>query len=410
MESLLIRFLGLMCVALLVVIGARRLRLPLAVALLVAGTLLGLAGWRTGFVLDSDLIYNGVLPLLLFEAAFDIRWHELRRDLVPVLVLATVGVLVSAAVVSAGMMFLLGWPRLPALLFGALIAATDPVAVIAMFKDAGMQGRFRLLVESESLLNDGVGAVLFALVVAAASNGGAMGALPAALTLALNVGGATLTGLICGIAVVAAAEQTADRLVKTALSVVAAYGSFQVAEHLHASGVLATVITGLIAANLGTAARSGANDGLASDHGYIAEFWDLAAFVANAALFLLIGLEMPAIDFGALGAVGIGAAVALVLAGRAAAVYPIGLAAHATRWRIPAVDLHVLWWGGLRGVLGIALALSLPPGTNHRPQIIIATFAVVAFSVLVQGGTMPWVLRRAARAHAAHIESDERPR
>ena len=198
-------------------------------------------------------IFDVILPPLLFEAALAIHWTELRRDALPVLTLATLGVVISAVVVAAGMVAILGWPIPSALVFGVLIAATDPVAVIAMFTDTGVKGRLRLLVESESLLNDGVAAVLFALVLgwAQTTGGEATTRSQVARALAVTAGGGILVGLLCGGAAIAVAGRTSDHLVETALTTVAAYGSFLAAEYFHLSGVLATVAAGLLMGNLG---------------------------------------------------------------------------------------------------------------------------------------------------------------
>ena len=172
MDVILLRTVGLLVVAIFVAIIARRIHLPYTVGLVLTGVVLALARIDTGVVLTREIIFDGILPPLLFEAALNIRWSELRRDAVPVLTLAILGVVISALVVAIGTASLLGWPVSSALVFGVLIAATDPVAVIAMFKDTGVKGRFRLLVESESLLNDGVAAVLFALVLGYAQAAG----------------------------------------------------------------------------------------------------------------------------------------------------------------------------------------------------------------------------------------------
>ncbi len=385
------------------------MRIPYTAGLIASGIALGFAGFHVDLVLRSDIIYHGALPLLLFEAAFALPWKELRRDLVPVLVLASVGVAVAAVVVSVGMRFALGWPWEAALIFGTLIAATDPVAVIALFKDAGQSGRFRLLVESESLLNDGFGAVLFAAVlVATQGDAGALDLQGLLGNLGIEIGGGILAGLACAIAAAAVAEQTADLAVHVTLTAVAAYGAFLLAENFHASSVIATVTAGLVVGNLEAARAKVIEPASPGGLALVGEFWDFAAFAANSLLFLLIGLEVARIDFSALGAAAIATAIVLVLVGRAAAVYPICLAFRVSRWRIPIEDQHVLWWGGLRGVLGLALALSLPPGTNHRVEIIIATFAVVVSSVLLQGGTMPGVLRRALARKAAAARQNGR--
>ncbi len=387
----------LLVVAIVVALLARRLCLPYTVGLVATGA--GLALWRvgTGTALTHEFIFNTILPPLLFEAALNIHWRELRRDALPVLALATFGVVISVLVVAVGMQRLAGWPWPPALVFGVLIAATDPVAIIAMFKDTGVSGRLRLLVESESLLNDGVAAVLFVLAVAWAQAGGAepVTAAHVALTLAVVAGGGVLVGLVCGGAAIVVAGRPADHLVEAALTAVAAYGSFLLAEHWHVSGVLATVAAGLLMGNRGVL-RADDQASLISERGraFVLDFWEFVAFLANSFVFLLIGLRVAAIPFQALGLPALLLAIGLVLAGRALAVYPLCLPFARSRWAVPAPQQHVLWWGGLRGALGLALALSLPRSLSLRDEVVIATFGVVAFSVLVQGLTMPWLLRR----------------
>ena len=176
-------------------------------------------------MLTHDFILDVILPPLLFEAAINIHWRPLSRDMLLVLTLSTLGVIVSAAFVAAGMAFLLSWPAMPALVFGVLIAATDPIAVIALFKDIGVTGRLRLLVESESLFNDGVAAVLFGLTLTWTQSlqGASMSGAMVALTLAKVAGGGVLIGIACGIVAIAFAWRTSDHPVETALTAVAAY-------------------------------------------------------------------------------------------------------------------------------------------------------------------------------------------
>ena len=246
-----ISFLG---IAIIVAIIARRMRLPYTVGLIFAGQGLALAGLgETGTMLTHDFIFNVILPPLLFEAALSIRWRELQQDMLPVLVLSTLGVVIAAVVVAAGMVKFLAWPAAPAVVFGVLIAATDPIAVLAMFKDTGIKGRLRLLVESESLFNDGVAAVLFALVLtwAQATGSSQLSTVAVGRTLAFMTGGGILAGVTCGAAAIALAGRTSDHLVQATLTAVAAYGSFLLAETFQFSGVLATVAAGLHMGNLG---------------------------------------------------------------------------------------------------------------------------------------------------------------
>ena len=394
MEYMLSHTVALLALAILTAILARRLRLPYTVGLVAAGAAVTFAHVDAGVELTHDIIFDAILPSLLFEAALNIHWSELRRDAAPVLTLAAGGVVISAIVVATGLTGFLGWPFASALVFGVLIAATDPIAVIAMFKDTGIKGRLRLLVESESLLNDGVAAVLFAIVVAFAQHTGEAASLVSAVTtLVVSTGGGVLTGLLCGGAAILVAGRTADYLVETALTLVAAYGSFFLAERLGMSGVLATVAAGLLMGNLG--ALGEAEKGLLSSRGreFVLAFWDFAAFIANSLIFLLIGLRVAGIEIQGFGWTRIFVIIALVLAGRALTVYPLSRLFRGSPQAIPLRKQHILWWGGLRGALSLGLALALPHTMPFRDNIIVAAFGVVAFSVVVQGLTMPLLLR-----------------
>jgi Na+:H+ antiporter len=395
MDLILSHTVDLLLAAIFVAIIARRVHLPYTVGLVVTGIGLALVRIETEVTLTHEFIFDVILPPLLFEAALAIQWTELRRDSLPVLTLATAGVLISAVVVAAGMVTILGWPTPFALVFGVLIAATDPVAVIAMFTDTGIKGRLRLLVESESLLNDGVAAVLFTLVLAwAQTTGGEATTLSQiAQTLVGTAGGGIPVGLVSGGAAIAVAGRTSDHLVETALTTVAAYGSFLAAEYFHLSSVLATVAAGLLMGNLGF---SGAPEGnLLSSRGreFVMAFWEFAAFIANSLIFLLIGVTVAGIPFSRLGLTALVVAIALVLIGRGLSVYPLCMIFRGSRWAIPIREQHILWWGGLRGALALALALSLPPSLGWRNEIVVAAFGVVVFSVVVQGLTMPPLLR-----------------
>jgi CPA1 family monovalent cation:H+ antiporter len=396
MDIALAHTIGFLGVAILVAILARRLSLPYTVGLVVTGIGLAMMRLETGAMLTHDFIFDLILPLLLFEAAISIHWRALSRDMLPVLTLSTLGVIVSAAFVAAGMSLLMSWPTEPALIFGVLIAATDPIAVIAMFKDIGITGRPRLLVESESLFNDGVAAVLFALALTwiQAPQDASMSGASVALALALVAGGGVLVGIACGIAAIAIAWRTSDHLVETTLTAVAAYGSFLLAESFHLSGVLATVAAGLVMGNLGVLREDEDRNALSSQgREFVVAFWEFAAFIANSLVFLLIGLRVAGVVFGEGSWATVLVAILLVLAGRAVTVYPLSLLFAKSRWAISLREQHILWWGGLRGALALALALSLPVSVPFNNEIIVAAFGVVTFSVVAQGLTMPMLMR-----------------
>ena len=397
MDTVLTHTIGFLGVAILVAIIARRVRLPYTVGLVLTGTGLAVAGLETGAMLTHDFIFEVILPPLLFEAALSIRWRELQRDILPVVALSMLGVVISAVVVAAGMVSFLAWPAASALVFGVLIAATDPIAVLAMFKDTGIKGRLRLLVESESLFNDGIAAVLFALVLVWVQATDSSQLTPATIvrTFALMTGGGILVGILCGGAAIAFAGRTSDHLVEATLTAVAAYGSFLLAENFQFSGVLATVATGLLMGNLGVLREEKNRNVLSPDgRSFVIALWEFAAFIANSLIFLLIGLRVAAIPFASVGARDLLCAVGLVLAGRALSVYPVCLLFRFSTWAISMGEQHVLWWGGLRGALALALALALPPSLPLYNEILITAFGVVVFSVVVQGLTMPMLLRK----------------
>jgi monovalent cation:H+ antiporter, CPA1 family len=377
----------LLLVAAIVAMLARRLRLPYTVGLVFAGVVLAISPFGLAVPLTKDLIFTAFLPPLVFEAAIRIPAKELRREWPVILVLATLGVLLSALPVASGMCLLGGWAWPTALLFGALISATDPVSVIATLRQAGAHGRLRLLAESESLLNDGTAAVAFGLVLAATRGEGVS---PAAITgsFATTVAGGVICGGLVAGGVLLLAGRTTDHLVEITFTTVAAWGSFLVAEHFHVSGVLATLTAGLLIGNLGAL-------GAISPRGReaVESFWDYIAFVANSLVFMLIGMSEAGLDLRAVAA-GACIAIPLVLLGRAASVYACCALFARSSLRVTRPHQHLLFWGGLRGALALALALGLPDDLLHRQQAISVAFAVVAFSVVVQGLTMTPLLRR----------------
>ncbi len=377
----------LLLIAAVVAMLTRRLSLPYSVGLVTAGIFLAFSPFAPRINLTKQLIFSALLPPLLFEAALYLHWKPLRRDLPVILSLATVGVALSAGVTTVGMHYLVQWSWTSAFLFGVLIAATDPVSVIATFKEAKVKGRLLLLIESESLFNDGTAAVAFTIAVALAL-GEHLTLLRMVTTLLVTTGGGILCGAAVAGGVLLLAGRTEDHLVEITFTMIAAYGSFLLAEHFHLSGVLATITAGIMLGNLGPLGAISSRG-----KGAVQDFWEYAAFASNSLVFLLIGMDEAHENFGAVWQPA-AAAIVLVLLGRAVAVYPCCLAFFWSSRRVTWLNQHVLFWGGLRGALALALALGLPPGIPQRGEIVTISFAVVAFSVFAQGLTMTPLLRR----------------
>ena len=377
----------LLLIAAIVAMAARRLKIPYTVGLILTGIILAITPFPSDIEITKELIFSILLPPLIYEAAIYIKWQELRRDLPVILTLAGVGVLLSAAVTAAGMHYLAGWGWQSAILFGVLIAATDPVSVIATFKEAGVHGRLRLLVEAESLFNDGAAAVAFSIALAIAM-GGSITIFGTLQTFVLTVGGGILCGALVAGGVLLLAGRTDEHLIEITLTTVAAYGSFLLAEHFHLSGVLASLVAGLMTGNIGSL-------GSFSDKGRdaVVSFWEFLAFIVNSLIFMLLGIGGAYQDFSNL-LLPITVAIVMMFAGRALAIYPLSALFSRSALRITLNHQHILFWGGLRGALALALALGLPLEMPNREAITAVAFAVVAFSIFIQGLTIVPLLRK----------------
>lgn len=376
----------LLLIAAVVAMLVRRLRLPYTVGLVFAGIVLAFLPFAPNIQLTKELIFNAFLPPLIFEAAFYINWKELRKDLPVVLTLATVGVILSAGITTIGMHYLAHWEWITALLFGVLIAATDPVSVIATFKESGVHGRLRQLVEAESLFNDSTAAVAFGIAIAIAT-GGDISPTGIAQSLVVTIVGGLVCGALVASIVLLLAGRTEDHLVEITFTTIAAYGSFLLAEYFHVSGVLATLTAGLIVGNIGSL-------GAISNRGReaVESFWEYVAFVVNSLIFLLMGMLEAHQNFMTV-LIPVVIAIVFVTLSRAVSTYLCCAFFVRSPLRVETKHQHVLFWGGLRGALALALALGLPPELPYRNEIVTVSFAVVAFSIFVQGLTITPLLK-----------------
>ena len=385
---------GLLAAAVALGLVARRVGLQLTVVLVVVGFLAGWAGEPLGFEAPlrgerfEQVVVYLFLPVLVFEAALGLSVRAFFRNLGPILLLAVVALLVSTVLVGGALTLALGIPVAAALLFGALISATDPVAVVAVFRELGVSERLLTIVEGESLFNDGVAIVLFGILLEAALGSKVSIGSGVADFVLVFFGGAAVGVALAMVA--ALLLPWIDRLLATGLSVGLAYGSFVVAEHvLGLSGVLAAVAAGLTLAGFAPS-RASAEARLS-----LTEFWEGLGFVANALLFLLIGLAIePGLLAEQAGAIAL--AVAVVLIARALAVVPLvsALDRFGKVGRVGRRNEAVLIWGGLRGGVALALALALPESLEQRDQFVAMTGGVVLATLLLNATTIAWLIHR----------------
>jgi len=385
----------------------RFLKLPSSIGLTIMGALASLivvgldrvfpgAGFGhdvVQFIAGIDFqttLMDGMLSFLLFAGALHVDWHEMARGRWPILVLSTVGVVLSTLLVGGGFLLLshmVGFevPAIWCFVFGALISPTDPVSVMSVLKRADVSPALEATVAGESLFNDGVGVVVFSILLASAVSGEPFSVLHGAHLFAIEAGGGILLGLAIGWIAYHAMCSIDDYKVEVMISLAVVMGGYAIARPLHASGPVAMAVAGLIIGNAGVAHAM--SD---TTRDYLHKFWDLIDDILNTVLFLLIGLEVVTIP-GDLRLLVLGvAAIPLALAARSLSVI-LPLRVIRPKHRYGLVAPVTLIWGGLRGGISIALALGLPDGPA-RSVILAATYVVVLFSVIVQGGTIKRVL------------------
>ena len=398
-----------MLTALFSTINAHTMRLPSTIGLTILGAVfsaliivvsrlapdLHLHHVAKSFVDGLDFkttLLDGMLSFLLFAGAFHIDWRDMREGRWAILALATVGTILSTLVVGFGLkgLVLLTGPDLPLIwcfVFGAIVSPTDPVAVIAILKDAWLPPSIQATVATESLFNDGVGVVVFSILFAAAIGHGDLTLGKAARLFALEAGGGMLFGALVGALAFWAMNGISDYVSEVLITLAVVMGGYAAAQWLHISGPVAMAVAGLIVGNHGV--RYAMSDN-AKD--YVVKFWAVIDEILNAVLFLLIGLE----------AIVVWNESRIMLV--ALATIPIVLFARLISVGLPLLvlsrvhglgrgSLPILVWGGLRGGISIALALSIPAGP-YKALILAATYAVVFFSVLVQGSTIGRLARR----------------
>ena len=383
-------YIGLLLLACLVAIVSKMVtHLPYTIFLTLVGLLIGVLGIgpeieKTGF--GYHLIFFVFLPPLLFQGAFHMNLNSLLEQFWPIVCLAVPGVIVSTLLVGG----LVGWlggisSMMVAILFGALISPTDPVSVLSLFKEVGAPEDLKTIVEGESLFNDATGVVLYTILLKALLSGQEFGFGQAAYEFVKVSVGGLLLGALLGWIVFKIMRHIEDHLLENALCLVLAYGSFWLAEVMHLSGVIGTVIAGLMIGNYGRRLSMSVKT-----TNTVEIFFESIGFLITSLLFVLIGLELREVPANILWMT-VFVAIAAMLIARAAVSYSFYWLLNQVGTKRPKRWNHILFWGGLRGSIPIALLLNLPNEgllVTWRPVLLLAGFGCVFFSLVVQGITM----------------------
>ena len=374
-------FVSLVIVASLTAVVVRFIKVPYTVALVVAGLIVGSFGGVHAEI-TPELVLVVFLPALLFEAAWNVDFNALRRDWLPITLMATIGVVVCMAVAGSFLYFFGHFDLKLAMVFAAMLSATDPVSVVSMFRKLGVSKRLTTLMEGESLLNDGTAVVAFKVASAMALTATSVTVESTVSQFGISFVGGLALGGAAGIAMSLITRLFDDHYLEITFTIIAAYGTFFLGEHLGVSAVIAAVTAGVVMGNFGKRFGMSPTTRLA-----VHSFWESAAFLVNSVLFTMIGAT---IDLGSLLADWrlILVAIAAVLVSRLVVVFLTPSPDRISwQWRT------ILFWGGLRGALSMALALSLPVDFPAREELLHMTFAVVLFSLLAQGLTIEPVVK-----------------
>ncbi len=376
-----VEFVALLMVASAVAVAVKFARIPYTIALVLSGLFIGVSGLLPEVPITKELVFLAILPPLLFEAALNMDVNEFRSNLKIISALAFLGVLVTTLIVGYTLSLATGISLGLALLFGAMISPTDPVSVLATFRTLNAPKKLSVILEGESILNDGAAVVIFAILLDMLNSGEINLALGVAEFVIVCAGGA-IVGFALGYLTYRILSGIDDPFVEITITLILAYSSFIISEHLHVSGVIAVVAAGLVVGNYGKTFSMSP-----STRVILTDFWSVVVFLVNSIVFLLIGTNTHLNIFFSWREIAI--AVIAVIASRAVVTYSL---LH----RYPRVWRHILFWGGLRGAIPVALALSLP-GVEEYEVITAMTFGVVLFSLVGQGLTLEMFTKRVFR-------------
>ncbi|MBE9092909.1 sodium:proton antiporter [Tychonema sp. LEGE 07203] len=376
----------LLLIATVVALATQRLRIPYVTGLVLAGLpITEVLSRRIG--LDPSLVLNLFLPILIFEAAINTDISRLRSTFKPIALLAGPGSIVSSGIIAVLVKFGLGLDWIPALLIGVILANTDTVSMIAVFKEIRVPSRLSTIVEGETLFNDAAALVSFNLILVVYATGSltVVGGLKELLVVTLGGG---LVGVILGYLILPIFVRLNDPLSSLLLTVALALGTFQIGQFLGVSGAVAVVIAGLIFGNLGLSRSTSASDRIT-----LLSFWEYAGFGVNTFIFLLIGIEINPLTLWRI----LPSILFVIFAYQLARILSVYLLLGGLRWfdrPIPLRWQHVMFLGNIKGSLSMALALSIPLALTGRDNIIALVFGAVLFSLVGQGLSLPWLVKR----------------
>ncbi len=359
--------------------------LPYTIALIFTGIFLSFFDIFPDIHLTPELIFHVLLPPLLFEAAFNLNANELKENIKPILVYAVLGVVIAVFATGfllEGAFSLMGEDTLPfiaALLFGAVISSTDPISVLAIFKQLGVPKRLSSIIEGESLLNDGVSVVIYGIVLSAIVSDTHFSLTHGIKEFVVVAFGGAVVGGVLGLTFSRITALVDDHLIEITLTTVLTYLSYMAAEYFEVSGVISVIAAGLMVGNYGTKIGMSPTTRVS-----VKDFWDYIAFVINSVVFIIIGLEVGIVHiFSNIHYIII--AILAVLLGRTIAILSLTPFINKIYTQISFKWQMIFIWGGVRGALAMALALAIPTSYEYREMILIMTFGVVGFSLIVQG-------------------------
>ena len=364
-------------------------KLPYTIALIFAGIILSFFDIFPDIRLTPELIFHVLLPPLLFEAAFNLNANELKKNTKPILTYAIFGVII--AVLTTGSLLYGSFslfhidttmPLIACLLFGAVISSTDPISVLAIFKQLGVPTRLSSIIEGESLFNDGVSVVVYGIVLTLITTHSDFSLIHGLKEFIIVAFGGAITGAILGLTFSKITALVDDHLIEITLTTIVTYLTYIVAEYFEVSGVIAVIVAGLMVGNYGTKIGMSPTTRVS-----VKDFWDYIAFLINSIVFFIIGLEVGITNiFTNLHYIAI--AIVAVLIGRVVSVMLLTQFVNKIDQKISFKWQAVFVWGGVRGALAMALALAIPKEYEYRDIILVMTFGVVGFSLIVQGLTI----------------------